>query len=176
MSNTDRRAEPLAQDVPAPKYSCCSGDTLRGIGTIPKPEYMQGPSRFGMCIGPSRCSFDFARGAAKAWRPYGSLAPLWCCQATQRVFSGFSCFVEQRSCKNFGLEIEPVYDRWDVSSCGSCPQARVGQGSLLSGMSVFRQRKMLDTHHPRGTSAPNLPTGFKSPGASTGARRSKSLN
>src|SRR6202008_2292589 len=29
------------------------------------------------------------------------------------------------------------FDRWDVSSCGSCPQARVGQGSLLSGMSGF---------------------------------------
>src|SRR5258707_2304873 len=34
---------------------------------------------------------------------FGSLAPLWCCQATQRVFSGFSCFVEQRSCQNFGF-------------------------------------------------------------------------
>jgi hypothetical protein len=50
-------------------------------------------------------------------------------------FSGFSCFVEQRSCQNLGLELEPVNDGWDVSSCGSGPQARVGQGSLLSGMS-----------------------------------------
>jgi hypothetical protein len=36
---------------------------------------------------------------AKVFSPFGSLAPLWCCQATQRVFSGFSSFVEQRSCQ-----------------------------------------------------------------------------
>jgi hypothetical protein len=34
---------------------------------------------------------------------FWSLAPLWCCQATQRVFSGFSCFVGQRSCQIFGI-------------------------------------------------------------------------
>jgi hypothetical protein len=32
---------------------------------------------------------------------------------------------------------------------------------------------MQDTHRSRGTSAPNLPTGFKHPRANTGARRSK---
>jgi hypothetical protein len=64
-----------------------------------------------------------------------SLALLWCCQAYPECFSTFSCFVGQRSCQNIGLAIEQVHDRWDVSSCGSCPQARVGQGSLLSGMS-----------------------------------------
>jgi hypothetical protein len=38
-------------------------------------------------------------------RHFGSLAPLWCCQASQRVFSGFSFFVEQRSCqKSVSLE------------------------------------------------------------------------
>src|ERR1700758_894822 len=71
----------------------------------------------------------------RAFEPFGSLALLWCCQAYPACFSTFSCFVGQRSCQNFGLEIEQVDDRWDVSSCGSCPQARVGQGSLLSGMS-----------------------------------------
>src|SRR6201988_5510430 len=66
---------------------------------------------------------------------FRSLAPLWCCQDYPACFSTFSCFVGQRSCQNFALEIEQVDDRWDVSSFGSFPQARVGQGSLLSGMS-----------------------------------------
>ena len=53
-----------------------------------------------------------------------------------RVFlADFHFFVEQRSCQNIGLAIEQVYDHWDVSSCGAGPEARVGQGSLLSGMS-----------------------------------------
>jgi hypothetical protein len=44
---------------------------------------------------------------------FWSLALLWCCQATQRVFSGFSCFVEQRSCQIFGVrESSEVCDRW----------------------------------------------------------------
>src|SRR5580704_18388678 len=33
------------------------------------------PSRLGTSIGPSYHSFDLARGAAKVWRPLGSLAP-----------------------------------------------------------------------------------------------------
>src|SRR5260370_42442158 len=45
-----------------------------------------------------------------------SLAPLWCCQATQRVFSGFSCFVEQRSGQNFG-----VRGRAKFTSVGTFP-------------------------------------------------------
>jgi hypothetical protein len=39
---------------------------------------------------------------------FGSLAPLWCCQAYPACFSTFSCFVGQRSCQNFGLELELV--------------------------------------------------------------------
>ena len=69
------------------------------------------------------------QGRSGASPPYGVVKP------TQRVLALFHVFVGQRSCQNFGLEIEQVDDRWDVSSCGSCPQARVGQGSLLSGMS-----------------------------------------
>ena len=65
----------------------------------------------------------------------GASPPYGVVKLTQRVLSGFSIFVGQRSCQNLGLAIERVYDRWDVSSCGSSPQARVGQGSLLSGMS-----------------------------------------
>jgi hypothetical protein len=68
-------------------------------------------------------------GRAGASPSYGVVKPYPEC------FSNFSCFVGQRSCQEFGLENELGYDRWDVSSCGSCPEARVGQGSLLSGMS-----------------------------------------
>lgn len=46
-------------------------------------------------------------------------------------------FVEQRGCQDFGSENELGCDGWYVSSCGSCLRARVGQGSLLSGMSGF---------------------------------------
>ena len=53
---------------------------------------------------------------AKLTRPFGSLALLWCCQATQRVFSGFSCFVEQRSCQNFG-----VRGRAEFTTIGTFP-------------------------------------------------------
>jgi hypothetical protein len=87
-------------------------------------------------------------------------------------FSGFSSFVEQRSCQILRFKVEPVCDHWTSPLVAHVLKARVGQGSLLSGMSIG-QRKMLDTHRSRGTSALNLPTGFKSPGASTSARRSK---
>jgi hypothetical protein len=37
--------------------------------------------------------------------------------------------------KFWGWRSSKLYDGWDVSSCGAGPKARVGQGSLLSGMS-----------------------------------------
>jgi len=52
----------------------------------------------------------------------------------QRGLADFH-FCRATELPKFDLGIELVSDRWDVSSCGSSPQARVGQGSLLSGMS-----------------------------------------
>ena len=68
-------------------------------------------------------------------RSFRSLAPLWCCQAYPACFSTFSCFCRATELPKFCFRARASFDRWDVSSCGSCPQARVGQGSLLSGMS-----------------------------------------
>jgi hypothetical protein len=72
VSNTDRRAEPSSQDVPSPKYGAAVEIYCGASGLSKRPEYMLGPSRLGTCIGPFGCSFDLARGAAKAWRPSGS--------------------------------------------------------------------------------------------------------
>jgi hypothetical protein len=66
---------------------------------------------------------------------FGSLAPLWCCQAYPECFSGFSCFVGQRSCQKLGGEIELICDWWTFPLVAQAPLARVGPGSLLSGMS-----------------------------------------
>jgi len=72
----------------------------------------------------------------------------------------------------FGSEVEPVCDGWDVSSWSSGPQARVGPGSLLSGMSGFDSARC-SIRIDQEERARNLPTGFSDPGASTSARRSK---
>jgi len=54
------------------------------------------------------CGFESLLGPGNTISSFGSLAPLWCCQAYPACFSTFSCFVGQRSCQNFGLEIEQV--------------------------------------------------------------------
>jgi hypothetical protein len=73
-----------------------------------------------------------------------------------------------------GLESpSEVSDRWDVSSCGSGPQARVGQGSLLSGMSGVTAQDARYASLKRNERAQSTNGLFKSPGASTSARRSK---
>src|SRR5258708_19771273 len=77
---------------------------------------------------------------------FGSLAPLWCCQATQRVFSGFSCFVEHRSGQNFG-----VRGRAKFTSVGTFPLVahvlKFGWDKTASFPPFHGcQRKMLYTH------------------------------
>ena len=54
-------------------------------------------------VQPIRLGLSRPNSFVKIIELFRSLAPLWCCQATQRVFSGFSCFVGQRSCQIFGI-------------------------------------------------------------------------
>jgi hypothetical protein len=65
------------------------------------------------------------------------------------------------------------FDRWDVSSCGAGPKARVGQGSLLSGMSGFDSARCSIRIAQEERARPIYQRALKGPGASTGARRSK---
>jgi hypothetical protein len=75
------------------------------------------------------------REQAGGFSRFGASPPYGVVKLPRVFLADFHFFVEQRSCQNIGLAIEQVYDHWDVSSCGAGPEARVGQGSLLSGMS-----------------------------------------
>ena len=112
-------------------------------------------------------------GAGCAYRLFGSLAPLWCCQVYPACFRGFSYFVGQRSCQNFGGAIELVYDWWTFPLVAQVPKARVGQGSLLSGMSGVTAQDALYASLKRNERAQSTNGLLKDPGASTSARRSK---
>ena len=136
--------------VPPPARPCCFNCYA---GQTPKADYTGGLSRFG------------------ASPPYGVV------NSYRECFSGFSFFVEATQLPKFRVWwSSEVYEHWDVSSCGSGPPARVGPGSLLSGMSGVTAQDARYASTKRNERAQSTNGLFKSPGASTGARRSKVQN
>jgi hypothetical protein len=92
---------------------------------------------------------------------FGGASPSYgVCQAAEQRVSGFSSFVEQRSCHFFwGERMLSVWITLDnVSSWSSLSVARLDKAASYSACQGG-QRMMPDTHRSRGTSAPNLPTG-----------------
>src|SRR6202167_6036995 len=81
-------------------------------------------------------------------------------------------FVGQRSCQNSEVELELGWDSWTFPLVAQVPIGWSGtrQPPIRLSDSTAQDARYAS---PRGTSAPNLPTGFKSPGASTSACRSK---
>jgi hypothetical protein len=85
----------------------------------------------------------------------------------------FHFFVEQRSCqKSVGLESSGLSDRWTFPLVAQVPLARVGQGSLLSGMSGVTAQDARYASLKRNERAQST-NELKGSGASTSARRSK---